>query len=352
VQLDHLGDAIITTAMLPLLRRRWPTASIDVLASPWNQAVFQACPEVDRVHLSRVNRFNRGGRWGWMLATIGQGLTLRKYGYDLAIDVRGEFPLALILWLSGARRRLGWACGGGGFLLTDSPTFVPDRPEVASRLAILERLGIRPDPDDPPCPVFRVEPAAQAEAARRWAELGDSPSQRPRVVFHIGAGTPAKQWPVEHWRELLGRAIIEFDAQVMLVGSEADRIIARRILGPAAWPNLVDGTGRLSLMELAGVLQQADVLIGADSGPAHLAAAVGTPVVALFSGTNSSRQWQPWGTQVTVVRHPVPCSPCHREQCPMAEHPCMRGVKPEEVVEAMREVQGSGSWKQGAGARG
>jgi ADP-heptose:LPS heptosyltransferase len=172
------------------------------------------------------------------------------------------------------------------------------------------------------------------------------------VVFHIGAGTPAKQWPVEHWRELLGRAIIEFDAQVMLVGSEADRIIARRILGPAAWPNLVDGTGRLSLMELAGVLQQADVLIGADSGPAHLAAAVGTPVVALFSGTNSSRQWQPWGTQVTVVRHPVPCSPCHREQCPMAEHPCMRGVKPEEVVEAMREVQGSGSWKQGAGARG
>ena len=121
IQLDHLGDAILTTAMLPPLRRRYPRATIEVLASPWNRDVFENAPEVDRVHISRTNRFARHGRLGWPLAAVWDGLWLRRRRYDLAIDVRGEFPLALILWLSGARYRLGWNCGGGGFLLSGSP---------------------------------------------------------------------------------------------------------------------------------------------------------------------------------------------------------------------------------------
>jgi lipopolysaccharide heptosyltransferase II len=344
VQLDHLGDAVMTTAMLPPLRRRYPDASIDVLASPWNHEIFRACPEINRVHVSRVNRFARSGRWGWTLATIARGLAVRRYRYDLAIDVRGEFPLALILWLSGARWRLGWSCGGGGFLLTDSPPFVPDRPEVESRLALLDRLGIRPAPEAPPWrPSFPVTPAAQAVAARFWTQASAaSRAKGPRIVFHVGAGTPAKQWPVEYWRNLLQWTVTELDAQVLLVGAKADRIIADRILGVSPWPSVVDGTGRLSIVELAGVLQQAGLMAGADSGPAHLAAAMGTPLVALFSGTNSVQQWKPSGPRVTVLRNPVPCSPCHRQRCPLPNHPCMHGLMPQTVAEAIRRVRGSG----------
>jgi len=124
--------------------------------------------------------------------------------------------------------------------------------------------------------------------------------------------------------------------------------LAGVILGPRPRPHVVDGTGRLSVVELAALLEQADLFAGADSGPAHLAAAVGTPGVVLFSGTNNPRQWRPWGEDVRVVRHAVECSPCHRRRCPWREHPCMRRLSPRQVTEAIERLwvgPGGGSRK-------
>ncbi len=335
VQLDHLGDAIITTAILPALRERYPEASIEVLAGPWNREVFEASPQVDRVHVSRANRFARAGlaRLAWIPATFCCGLALRRRKVDLGIDVRGEFPVALILWLCGARRRVGWTSGGGGFLLTDSPQFVADRPEVESRAALLAVLGIRPPQAGSLRPSFRPSAAARRRIAREMADLATrEPTDGPMVVLHVGAGTPAKAWPVGHWQELLGRIIVDHAARVVLVGGRRDRITAAEILGGRAWPGVVDWTGRLSVPELAALLEQADVLVGADSGPAHLAAAVDTPAVVLFSGTNRPRQWRPRGEHVRVIRHQQACSPCHRHRCPRESHPCMRLLRPRRVA--------------------
>jgi len=361
VQLDHLGDAIITTSILPALRSRYPDASIEVLAGAWNREVFEACPEVDRVHVSQVNRFARGGlkRFAWIPATFWWGLRLRRRRVDLGIDVRGEFPLALILWLCGARRRVGWDCGGGGFLLTDRADFVPGRPEVLSRWALLEKLDIkRPDEFDAWRPRFRrrfptqssrLAPRDEASSCgAKWLQDEASSCEArwlptPLVVLHVGAGTEAKRWPALHWRELLGRILVGRDARVVLVGGEKDRTIARTILGGRCWPGVVDRTGRLSIGELAALLERADVFVGADSGPAHLAAAVDTPVVVLFSGTNDPRQWRPCGRQVAVVRHEVDCSPCHRERCPMPGHPCMSRLDPERVAVEVEGVLNAAS---------
>jgi heptosyltransferase-2 len=340
VQLDHLGDAVISTVMLPLLRGRYPQASIEVLAAPWNRELFEAVPEVDRVHVSRSNRFARRGRIGWIAATFLWGLRLRRRKVDLGIDARGEFPLALILWLSGARRRVGWASGGGGFLLTDRADFVPHRPEVESRLALLAELGIHPNPSaDVPQPKFRPPEGARRRIAQRLAAWDfQRPADGPRVVLHVGAGTPAKQWPGEHWRELIGRLIVRLGARIVLVGGDDAKKTARAILGRQPWPNVHDETGRLTIVELAALLERAEVVVGADSGPAHLAAAVGTPVVVLFSGTNHAGQWQPGGARVSVLRHSVACSPCHRERCVLDEHPCMRGLSPQQVAAAVERV--------------
>ena len=340
VQLDHLGDAIITSVMLPPLRRRYPHASIEVLAGPWNRELFEAMPEVDRVHVSRVNRFARGCRFGWILSTFWSGYRLRRRKFDLAIDVRGEFPLALILWLSGARRRLGWNCGGGGFLLTDTPRFVPDRPEAESRLALLAELGIQPDASgEARRPTFHPTEQSRRRVARRLAESAwEEPSEGPRIVLHVGAGTPAKGWPAESWQELVGRLVVRLGARIVLVGGPRDRAVARRILGRRAWPDLADCTGRLDVVELAALLEQADLVVGADSGPAHLAAAVGAPVVVLFSGTNRPRQWQPCGEHVRVLQHRVDCSPCNRRKCPWSDHPCMRRLTPRRVAEAVERL--------------
>jgi len=327
VQLDHLGDGLLSLGMLPLLRRRWPEAAIEVLASPSNQAVFAAAAEVDRVHVAAVNRFARCARLrvGWMLALLAWAIRLRQRGVDQALDVRGELPLALLCWLTGARLRVGWTCGGGGFLLTHSPRYVPGRPEYASRLALLAELGIRTAAGENGLPRFTPSRAARQRVAAHLPECG-----RSLVVLHVGAGTPAKQWPTRHWQTLTA-ALVARQTCVVLVGSAAERPVAAEIVN--SQPGKVhDWTGQLNLDELAAVIERADLFVGADSGPAHLAAAVGTPVVALFSGTNQAAQWQPRGSRVVVVRQPVACGPCHRHRCPRADHPCMSSLAPADVL--------------------
>lgn len=324
VQLDHLGDAVITAPMIPLLRRRWPKASIEVLASASNRRLFQAMPDVDRVYVCRTNRFARAQRrpLAWLAALAGWGLYLRRRRIDLAIDVRGEFPLALLCWLTGAPRRLGWNCGGGGFLLTDSPAYVPNRPEIASRFALLARLGIKKGVRTIfPVP---VEPAVEPK--------GTGPFFQPLIVAHVGAGTSAKMWPAAHWATLLARLSRRHPGRLVLVGSRAEQPIAQEIR--ATVPEALDMTGRLELLQLATLVHEADLFLGADSGPAHLAAALGTPVVALFSGTNDPDQWQPRGSAVVVLRHDTNCAPCHRQRCARPDHPCMRGLEPSVALSA------------------
>jgi ADP-heptose:LPS heptosyltransferase len=375
VQLDHMGDAILTSPIFPRLRAAYPRASIEVLASPSNREVFESDPEVDRVHLADRNWFERrpGHRaLGSAVWTLGR--SLRRHGYDLGIDVRGDILTVLVLALAGIPRRLGWAMGGGGFLLTDVARWVPGRHEVASRLALLDCLGL---PQDPPARVRvhatdrdRVRVAqALREAwpgrsgrglARVGAALAHQGAGRPRrptsqatpqawdepdslhagrfgdsaplLAVHLGAGAPAKRWPTRHWRDLVGR-FLDDGWRVIAVGGPDD-VPAASTLGTHA--RFRDWTGRLAVPETAALLERADLFIGSDSGPAHLAASASTASVILFSGTNRPRQWRPWSRRSLVLRQNVSCRPCHHKACPLADHPCMAGLGPDRVYRAAR----------------
>jgi ADP-heptose:LPS heptosyltransferase len=131
--------------------------------------------------------------------------------------------------------------------------------------------------------------------------------------------------------------ILEHDPQIAFIGSADDSPRIDAILEGRPWPGVLDLSGRLSIEELAALLERSDLLIGSDSGPAHLAAAVGTPVVALFSGTNHAAQWRPWGERVRTLRHETACSPCHRHRCPLTDHPCLSGLLPCTVLAAASE---------------
>lgn len=330
VQLDHLGDAALTTTMLPALRKRWPQAEIDVLATPATCDLFALCPEINRVFVCRASRHRRDGQRAWLLSLVRWAARLRRLRYDVAFDVRGEFPHALLLWLAAIPRRVGWAAGGGGFLLTHSAKFVRGRSEVRSRYALLETVGLKTS-GAVARPVLQTHPrTATAMQARLAREI---PGSAPLLVAHIGAGTQAKQWPTPHWHELLNNLHRDHDVRVVLIGSAADIPLATQITSQLPPQAVLNWVGQLSIAELVETLRLADGFVGADSGPAHLAAIVDCPSVVLFSGTNEHRQWQPRGRSVTVVRNPVACSPCHRQKCPLADHPCMRGIGAERVTE-------------------
>ena len=365
VQLDHMGDAILSSPIFPRLRRAYPDARIEVLASPSNRGVFLADPLVDAVHLADRNWFERKpGRRALGSAVWTLGRMLRGHGYDLGIDVRGDILTVLVLTLAGIPRRLGWAMGGGGFLLTDVAEWVPGRHEVASRLALLARLDV--DEGEPAR--IRVEPTrgdrgrvarrlhhawppAQsarrplAAAARRLPAIfpRTAPARRPApgafagwqgapplLAVHLGAGAAAKRWPIRHWQDLVDRFLDE-GWRVVVIGGPEDAAIAA---GLAAHRSLRNWAGRLVLTETVALLESADLFIGSDSGPAHLAASASTPAVILFSGTNRPGQWRPWSRRALVLRHKVPCRPCHQKACPLLDHACMNGLAPDRVFRA------------------
>ena len=196
VQLDHMGDAVLTSPLLALLRTAYPEAQIDVLASPSNREVFEADPHVDRVRLATRTWFERRrGSWALGTAVWALGRSLRDGHYDLGIDVRGDILTVVVLALAGIPRRLGWAMGGGGFLLTDVARWVPGRHEVDSRLALLERLGL---PVEGPARVVvhvtdqdRVAVGGRLRGA--WPDEGRRPDRRPSWSAHATRGRRAPE---------------------------------------------------------------------------------------------------------------------------------------------------------------
>lgn len=377
VQLDHLGDSVLTSPLISQLRSAYPEASIDVLASLSNHEVFEADPSVRRVRIAERTWFERHpSRWGLVRAVWELGRSIRGEGYDLGIDVRGDVLTVLVLALGGIPRRVGWSMGGGAFLLTDIAQWIRGRHEVRSRLALLEALGIISDEtvralvhvDDrdrttvarwlaeawPRKHARRVEAAAAIIAGRgikdhrehrqpavhtreqprdadrlHAGRFGPLP---PLLAVHIGAGTSAKRWPLRHWNTLIQRFLHD-GWRVIVVGGPVDPPAAEVLPGHE---RLRDWTGRLSVTQTTALLERADLFIGADSGPAHLAASAGTLSVILFSGTNQPGQWRPWSRHSLILRHRVPCQPCHQKICPLADHPCMSGLDPDRVYRAAR----------------
>jgi ADP-heptose:LPS heptosyltransferase len=156
---------------------------------------------------------------------------------------------------------------------------------------------------------------------------GDDP---PLLAVHLGAGTAAKRWPLASWQVLIGRFLGD-GWRVIVVGGGEDSEAAKSL---QQHPGLRDWTGRLSVTETTALLERADLFLGVDSGPAHLASCAGVTSVVLFSGTNRSAQWRPWSRRSLVLKHDVLCRPCHHKTCPLSNHPCMTGLTPDRVYRA------------------
>lgn len=347
VQLDHLGDAVMTSSMLPLLKRNWPEATIDVLASVANADAFRACRLVDQVHVADRNWFERrSGCWAMLTAAWSLGRRMKSGRYDLGIDVRGDILSIFLLVLARIPLRVGWAMGGGGFWLTHVGRWRPGRHEVLSRMELLRALGI----ETPERDAIRLDlaisdddrAAADRHLSRLWTPhqwlqtcvRGDYLHRKPTTltqplaVVHPIAGTQAKRWPIAYWMRLVS-GLRDEGFFVAVIGATEDKALTEMLRRQSG---VIDLAGTLAVPETLALLERAELFIGVDSGPAHLAAVTNTRSVVLFSGTNHPAQWRPWSKNVLGLRHRVSCSPCHRKLCPLADHPCMTGLSPERVL--------------------
>lgn len=332
LRLDQLGDVVQTLPFFDALADLPPGGPVEVLTTPAGAELLQGHPQISRVHAWSCPWFHGRrldpGAFQWLTDF------LRRGSYRRTVHLRGDlFPL-LCAWWAGIPERIGYAPTGGRFLLTHSRDWQPEAHAVRKNLALAELLGAR---CAGPLPLPRL-PGRTGPPAR-----GETPGS---IALHPDAGAPAKLWPESHWVELMALLLERTPADLELVGLDRER--GERLLAglrervPGGEVRITNRMGRTSLPELVEVLARVRLLVTPDSGPGHLAAALGLPVVVLFSGVASSSVWRPLGKRVTLLEVEVPCAPCSLRSCPVEGHPCLRGLSPARVVRAVEE-----SWKRG-----
>lgn len=305
VKLFALGDMLNITPALRALRERYPEARIDVLATRAGAVGLARSPYVDDVLLFDKSRFDRvGGSFSPRALLVGLrfAIELRRRRYDTLVLLHhlvtgwGTLKyLALARW-SGAATRVGLDNGRGWFLTHR----VRDRgfgalDERHYWLAVVAALDAHSTDDRPQ---FTVTEADRAAGARLLAAT-DAHGAGPIVAIHPtnGSYAPGRHWPPERFAAVADRLAHEWGARIVLVGTE--RAAIGRVAALMAAP-VLDLAGRTDLPTLAGVLEQADLLLGNDSSVGHLAAALGVPTLALF-GPSNDRAWAPWGSARVVL---------------------------------------------------
>ncbi len=326
VKLSSLGDVIHTLPALEALRTLYPEGRLIWLVEEDHAPVLAGHPALDEIWLApRLSR--KSGAEGLRRWTL-LARRLRKEPFDLVIDFQGLLKSAL--WVAFARspRKLGYDLTRefSYLALTErlSP-YDPDDHAVRRYLNLVRHLGA---PEAPPR--FRLGlPLTAGEHS-----LVPPAEGRPLAVLHPGARWPSKLWPPERWAGLGDRLVRDHGFRVAVTGGPGDRGLTAEIVAKAQTP-LLDLAGRTSLAGLAAVFKAARLAVTADTGPMHLAAALGTPVAALFGPTAPWRTG-PYGEGHEVVRLALPCSPCFRRQCP--EPRCLADLPMEAALAAVEKI--------------
>lgn len=315
---NWLGDTVMALPTLRAFRNALPAAEFWCLG-PWAADLLEGEAGVAR-------RLVPPGRVG---ARLAQARRLGQAGFDLALILPNSFETALAGRLARARWRIGYAAEGRGALLTHA--LRPDDGavhQVSAYRRLLEPLGIA-GPATPP--TLAVDPARRSEARRLLGGVG-LPGGAPCVGLQLGAAFgPAKLWPPDRIASLASRLEAR-GIRAVLLGSPAARELADRVQAAAggAVRSLV-GRDRPAL--LPALVSELDAFVGADSGPAHVAAAVGVPTVTLF-GPTDPRLTAPFGPGQRALWHQPACAPCFRPECPI-DHRCLAAIEVAEVEAAI-----------------
>jgi ADP-heptose:LPS heptosyltransferase len=230
--------------------------------------------------------------------------------------------------LSGIKHTIGYGVAGGGFLLSEEIPYDETQHQVRLNLDLLKSFHVA---QDEKLLSFEYSPESAQEFWRK-VEILPPTTLLPRVVIHMGSGYPSKRWPFENFRALVQKIDREALAQIVLVGTEAEKDAAPDL--KLSSERFVDLRGRTSLKDLPILFDVCDVFIGNDSGPAHIAAAQGLEIILLVSGTNDIRLWHPWTERLSLLQHEVPCSPCGLEVCPVEGHPCVEETTVDHAYDA------------------
>lgn len=328
IRYSAIGDVVLSIPAFRALRTSFPNARISLIVNPICQEIVAECPFLDEVII-----YDKQGMHKGLLPYLRFVGGVRKRKFDLVIDLQNNLRSSLISYLTGAKKRIGYARGCRGFLYTAKPEMPDDKDgpfEYLNRL--LKAAGAEPVDERLE---FWISPENEESAGRLLVDNGIGKGDSV-VGIHPGAGKRwlTKRWPKESFTRLIDELIERFKAKVVLVGGDEEIDLGREII-KLTHNQPIDAIGKTSLQQLASILKRCRLFIGSDSGPMHIATAVGTPVIAFFGPTDPKRH-PPCGIHNIIINKKLSCSPCYRTEC--RKHDCMREIEVEEVLEGVEKI--------------
>ena len=334
---DHLGDVLLLTPALAELRARFPGAHITLLIGPWSEAAVRANPAIDTLLVCPFPGFTRRPKadpFQPYLLLLRMAILLRG-GYDTALVARDDHWWgALLALVAGIPRRVGFAAPDVAPLLTHPLPYDPHAHVAVQGLELVKYLAGTEDDLRPP--MHAPVAAPDTRWAERWLVAHDYDPDARLAAIHPGAGGGAKLWIIARWA-MVADALMADGWQVVLTGGPGERALVAEIAGRLARAPLVIA-GEATLGQLAALYARCDLVLGVDSGPMHLATAVGARTVVLYGPIDHVR-FGPWGPagRHRVVRSGLWCSPCGAvEACPRGTWPaeCMTTISVSHVLTA------------------
>jgi 3-deoxy-D-manno-octulosonic-acid transferase/heptosyltransferase-1 len=343
VKLSAIGDVVHTLPALNALRRHYPEAHMTWLVEEAAADLVVGHPALDRVLISRRKHWLRGMRsrhWRRNLAQIGDFLrTLRAERYDMVFDFQAAIKGAALVALARARRKIGFGPGlehqEHSYLVLNEriPAVSMDIHALVRGLKLLEAVGIPCDAVEYRLPIGDRD---RRRAGRLRQEANGIAADRPSIAINPMAKWETKLWPSDRFAQLADRLSTRYGAALFFTGGSADHKVIERIRKNmrSAAANLA---GRTNLMELAALYERMDCVISTDTGPMHIAAAVGAPTVALFGPTADWRTG-PFCDGHRIVSSDPQCRPCFKRTCRIITMDCMRGIGVEQVLDLVDDV--------------
>jgi len=332
VRTDKIGDVLLSTPVIKALRYAYPNAYIAMMVSPYGKNIVEDNPYLDEVII-----YDKDGKHKSWRRSLKFAQNLKKKRFDLAIVLHPTNRVHLVTFFAGIRRRIGYD-RKLGFLLTDSIKHTKQlgqKHELEYALDLVRYLGIKPQDKTP---FMLIKPESEAWTEELFKQEGIKKTDR-LLAIHPAASCPSKIWPNERFADVAGRLMERYGFKVLVITGPGDLQLAENVIKHMHRP-VVNLAGKTSVSQLASVLKRCNLFISCDSGPVHIASAVGTPVISIFGRNQkglSPVRWGPTGKKDKILHKETSCIECLAHNC-TKEFACLKAITADDVINAADSI--------------
>lgn len=333
VRTDRIGDVLLSTPVIKALREAYPKSYIAVMANPNTKEILDGNPYLNEIIILDKQKEHKG-----LIGSLRLMSSLRKRKFDLALILHGTKRVHVLALLSGIKERVGYN-RKWGFLLTKK---IPDikplglKHELEYCLDLVRILGIEPKDKRTFFPINSIAENKIEQLFKEKIKAGF-----PVVCLHPGASCPSKRWLKERFAEVAKKLISEFNANIIIVGGKDENLnISNELDRLINEEHVLNLSGNLTIPELGSVLKRCDLFISNDSGPVHIAASVGIPVISIFGRSQaglSPKRWRPVSENSVVLHKDIHCKICLAHNCDK-NFACLSAVSADEVYAAAKDI--------------